>query len=189
MGPHGLIVRKDSLYIQEQNIPYISLIGEKIDKYNLENFYNMLAIFNHYNIPNEIRGNVFEYLNMNKEFKQVLYDIETGIHEKRVFYQMKKSHALAAGRFWRSSYRQVTEAEDIYRPRYSSTIIHSREGPTVILSDKYVYEPVGWASPRSHSSPHNTCVYCGNLVKISEETCSNCKLTRNEAELLAYEID
>ena len=59
----------------------------------------MLAIFNHYNIPNEIRGNVFEYLNMNKEFKQVLYDIETGIHEKRVFYQMKKSHALAAEDF------------------------------------------------------------------------------------------
>ena len=149
----------------------------------------MLAIFNHYNIPNEIRGNVFEYLKMHKEFKQVLYEINTGIHEKRVFYQMRKSHALAAGIFRRSSYRQVTEAEDIYRPRYSSTIIHSTAGPTAILSDKYVYEPVGWASPRSHSSPHNTCVYCGNLVKISEEKCSNCKLTRNEAELLAYEID
>ena len=151
----------------------------------------MLAIFNHYNIPNEIRGNVFEYLKMHKEFKLVLYDIETGIHEKRVFYQMRKAEGdVGVGtNLWRSSYRQVTEAEDIYRPRYSSTIIHSRAGPTVILSDKYVYEPVGWASPRSHSSPHNTCGYCGNLVKISEEKCSNCKLTRNEAELLAYEID
>ena len=42
----------------------------------------MQQVFNRYNIPDTLRGEIFSYLSMRSEFNRVLHDIDCGGHTK-----------------------------------------------------------------------------------------------------------
>ena len=48
----------------------------------------MLSVFNTYNIPNEIRGYIFSFIEMRDEFSHVLYAIDVGVHKKILYFDM-----------------------------------------------------------------------------------------------------
>ena len=74
----------------------------------------MQRVFNQYNIPDTLRGEIFSYLSMRSEFNRVLHDIDCGYHAKSLF---KKVIPTGYDDMWGFpvKYNRVVEAQDIYR--------------------------------------------------------------------------
>ena len=53
----------------------------------------MLAIFQRYNIPSRIQSHIYLFISMQDEFNKVIKAIDTGIHEKQLFYNIIQKHS------------------------------------------------------------------------------------------------
>ena len=155
----------------------------------------MQRVFNRYNIPDILRGEIFSYLNMRSEFNRVLYDIDCGYHTKTLF---KNIIPTGYNNIWGFpvKYNRVVEAQDVYR---ISSLFLKPLGKckiNVILSEKYSYQPNGWATLRSNSDPNIKCPLCFERMRYTDTernhlTRCNCVYTSvlwEEAKTLA-ELD
>ena len=72
----------------------------------------MQRVFNRYNIPDILRGEIFSYLSMRSEFNRVLHDIDCGYHTKILF---KKMIPTGYDDMWGFpvKYNRVVEAQDV----------------------------------------------------------------------------
>ena len=127
----------------------------------------MLRVFNHYNIPDILRGKIFSYLSMQSEFNRVLHDIDCGYHTKILF---KKIIPTGYNDIWGFpvKYNRVVEAQDVYR---ISSLFLKPLGKckiNVILSEKYSYQPDGWATLRSNSDPNIKCPLCFERMRYTD---------------------
>jgi len=146
----------------------------------------MLRVFNHYNIPDILRGKIFSYLSMRSEFNIVLHDIDCGYHTKILF---KKLIPTGYNDMWGFpvKYNRVVEAQDVYR---ISSLFLKPLGKckiNVILSEKYSYQPDGWATLRSNSDPNIKCPLCFERMRYTDTernhlTRCNCVYTSIEWE-------
>ena len=159
----------------------------------------MLAIFNKYNIPNEIRGHIFSFIKMRDEFNTVLHEIDTGIHT-RILYMGEVDTGLTDIYGFSRKVKRTIAAADAYRPRYSS--IHpdpskNKFKHNILLSDKYDYHPVGWPNFRSQSDPHILCYVCNYRKRYTDKhrahltgcRCSYESILWKEQQQIHHEIE
>ena len=152
----------------------------------------MQRVFNKYNIPDTLRGEIFSYLSMRSEFNRVLHDIDCGYHTKILF---KKMIPTGYDDMWGFpvKYNRVVEAQDIYRITWISLKYPGKCKIKVILSEKYSYQPDGWATLRSNSDPNIKCPLCFERMRYTDTernhlTRCNCVYTSvlwEEAKTLA----
>jgi len=159
----------------------------------------MLAVFNKYNIPNEIRGHIFSFIEMRDEFNTVLHEIDTGIHTK-ILYMGEVDTGLTDIYGFPRKVKRTIAAADAYRPRYSS--IHpdpskNKFRHNILLSDKYDYDPVGWPSFRSKSDPYILCYVCNHRKRYTDKhrahltgcKCSYESILWKEQQQMQHEIE
>ena len=130
----------------------------------------MLTVFNTYNIPNEIRGYIFSFIEMRDEFSHVLYAIDVGVHKKILYFDMVETGYTNIYGFPKRV-KRIVAARDVYRPQYwafSPDAIKSKFKKNIYLSEKYSYTPDGWPSYDSQSATNQKCVICDFKFKYKD---------------------
>ena len=143
----------------------------------------MLAIFQQYNIPQMIQSHIYTFIKMKDEFNKVIEAIDTGIHEKQYIYS-KIDLGYTNIFNLPAKARRITHAYDIFKLKYADVInkLKKQNNPLHIkLSNSYVYEPVGWPSPRTKIDPKTRCTYCNSQIKLNATGCNRCNITRQVA--------
>lgn len=137
----------------------------------------MLAVFNKYDIPMEIRGHIFTFIIMKSEFNEVLHNIDIGNHRKETFIKRIDS-GLTNIYGLPIMIRRTVEAKDIYTIRWNSLVNPKKQNLTISLSNIYKYTPSGWPNLKSRSDPNLICPHCDNRIRyndISRNYLTDCK--------------
>ena len=121
----------------------------------------MKTVFNKYNIPDTIRGLIYNYLKMEDEFNTVLYEIEMGHHRKKTF---------TSNINWVNGYKlkKITHGQDMWTITSRSPTKLLPIAITIYLSDKYPYEVNGWANYTSRSDPDIICHLCSHRKRYNK---------------------
>ena len=130
----------------------------------------MLKIFDKYQIPNEVRGYIFSFIEMRDEFSHVLHVIDLGVHKKILYFDMVETGYTNIYGFPRRV-KRIVAARDAYRPQYwafSPDAFNCKFKEFIYLSEKYSYTPDGWPSYNSQSCTNIKCEICDFRFKYKD---------------------